>query len=131
MRYLVFHSRTGAAAVVAALQFLGTAEDTRVLSGLQHLLTGFSVRDEQPGLTVLALTSGKERSVLTHALRALTKQFSPDSKIDIYDLTVAEWPSCSLWVWLLRNALLPKPLGQWLVRRLIDSVQAARKEVGF
>ncbi len=134
MKYLVFHSRTGAAAIVAALQFLGAGDDTVAVEQKLRSMPDrgkFFIRVEETDLTVLALASGKERFVLQHALRALTKQFKPEADIEMRDLTRAEWRRCWVWLKLLRAGLLPKPLCQWFSVRLLDRVKRTTRGASF
>ncbi|MGI6343917.1 MAG: hypothetical protein ACOX18_02435 [Bacillota bacterium] len=119
MRFLVFHSQTGAAALAAALRYLALASSAAdLLSYLPQLPSRgqFFLCQETAAGTVLAAASGAEAYVLEHAFIDLTRQFRADAAIEVH--YVMEPRDMSREIWLARRGRLTERQ----LRQLAESI---------
>lgn len=111
MLYRIFYSRMGAAALAAALRYLGQP-DRGLFAQLFWSAPGpdrFLLQEPLGEETVLAVAAGREPTVLEHALPALTAAFSPAGRI-LLQRCPDEPAGLSRQLWLIRHQLVPSRL---------------------
>jgi hypothetical protein len=111
MQFVVFHSRNGAAALAAALRYVGRLEREEFLElcrqmGRQRTFL-FLGKIEQR--LVLAVACGQEQQVLQQALADLAKQFSPKTSVEFRNC-FGEPSHLKLRLWLSERRLVPRIL---------------------
>lgn len=116
MRYHVFHSRTGAAALAAALLYLGDCSRETFFDMARGLPDAkrFLLCQETDDETVLAVSSGKEHKVLKQALVSLANEFRPKTQVSICHCQ-PEPKHLTTRLWLIKHHLVPS-----LLQRLWD-----------
>lgn len=124
-RLSVFHSRSGAAALAAALHYsYGPAGQAELLPGLRHLSTGVKQPRGfvRPHESVLVIADHKRQTAFRTAISSVVSRFRPDVELVFYALPEYHGPLTYLGLYLLGRGLLPGTLVNRLTERIWDSV---------
>lgn len=121
MRLSVFHSRYGAAALAAALNYSwGGAGRTELVPGLRRLSNAwqeprsFVSSDE----TLLVVGDRLRPAVIERAITSLVGTLRPDVELVFYGVQEIDYPFMGIVLWLLAKGFLPNSLAEKLATQI-------------
>ena len=122
----VFHSRLGAAALAAALNYSwGGAGRAELLTGLRRLPRNKKQPRAfvRPGEALLVVADAKRQAVLQTAISDVIGCLKPDLELVFYSFEEIDCRLLGLWLWLLARGLLPMFLAHAVAERIWNGVK--------
>lgn len=119
-RLVIFHSRWGAAALAAALQYAeGAVDEDILLAGVRSRSPLIIHRASE---AIIAVACKDENQVWQRAIDDVVACFRPEISTMHHALSESGswWP---LWLWLLRRQLCPRFLAQHLIQQLREKAE--------